>query len=105
MTASAQTPEENHAPDSSWERFEMQVRAARRDVPPPVDVVERVMTEIARKRPALLAPQERWLLCAAAASAVIAASLMVIVWNSETSLSNPSSVMFQPFVVTLLERP
>jgi|GEM_PF-6141231 len=99
------TTTSNPRPIPSLQEFERLVAQARQEPVPVVNVATPVLARIARtSRPEWL-PQERVIVMSAGLSAVLAASLLFVVWTASQNLADPTSGWFQPFEVTLLERP
>lgn len=88
-----------------WQEFEALLPSARREAVPAVDVVDRVLLQIARSPAPLLRPQDRIVLWAATVSSLVAATILFAAWTSAEMLTEPSAAWFQPFEVALLERP
>lgn len=91
-------------PVCSWDEFERLVQQARHETPPVVDVAAPVLARIAQSPQPRWLPQERVIVASAGVSAVVAASLLFVVWTASQRLADPVSGWFQPFEVTQLER-
>lgn len=99
------TSPSNSRPVASMQEFERLVALARQEPVPVVDVTHPVLARIARVPLSTWLPQERVIVVGAGMSALLAASLLFVVWSTSQNLVDPSSGWFQPFEVTLLERP
>ncbi|MBI1349273.1 hypothetical protein GC163_23635 [bacterium] len=99
------TTSSNHQPVSTWDGFKQLMHQARSESAPLVDVTAPVLARISQTPQVSWQPVERVILASAGVSAVLAASLLFVVWTTSQNLVDPASGWFQPFEVTLLERP
>ncbi len=91
----------SHRPATAFTEL---LQAARREQAPAVNVVIPVLQRIAVSQPVSIIPQERYVLWAAGASSLVAASLLVAVWTLSASLSDPAGGAFRPIEVAFAER-